>query len=289
LGDRSRSHQVEQVVPAARPLESGKVAFGTVSAALVECLDAANARVEALERQLEAADRLATLGTLAAGLAHEINNPLASVLANLELALRDLELVPDLALLREARRSVVEAHAAAEGVRLIVKDLRLLSHFGNDVTVPVDVEAALDSALRLAKNELQQRATVVKHYGAVPPIAGVPSRLGQVFLNLVVNAAQAIPEGDAEGNRIVVTTSVDEHGNVVISIADTGRGIPEQIKQQIFSTFFTTKPSGEGTGLGLSLSQRIVRSFGGEISFSSQLGLGTEFRVTLPVAPTPAA
>jgi PAS domain S-box-containing protein len=236
------------------------------------------------EMQLMLADRMASVGTLAAGVAHEINNPLAAVIANLDMALQDLvdlgdapDLPPDL--LDELR----DARVSADRVREIVRDLKLFSRTHEDQFGAVNVEKVLDSTLRMAWNEIRHRAKLVKAYGAVPRVVANESRLGQVLLNLIVNAVQAIPEGNYESNQIRITTTTAD-GQVVIAIADTGGGMPAEVKQRLFTPFFTTKPVGVGTGLGLAISHRIVSAMGGTITFESELGQGTEFRISLPIA-----
>jgi PAS domain S-box-containing protein len=235
------------------------------------------------ELQLMLADRMASVGTLAAGVAHEINNPLAAVIANLDMALEDLGererpgLPPDL--LDELR----DARLSADRVREIVRDLKLFSRTHEEQHGAVNVEKVLDSTLRMAWNEIRHRAKLVKAYGGVPRVVSNESRLGQVLLNLIVNAVQAIPEGNYEGNEIRVSTTMTKD-HVVISIRDSGAGMTADVKQRLFTPFFTTKPIGVGTGLGLAISHRIVAAMGGAIAFDSELGKGTEFRISLPIA-----
>jgi PAS domain S-box-containing protein len=236
------------------------------------------------EMQLMLADRMASVGTLAAGVAHEINNPLAAVIANLDMALQDLvdlgerpDLPPDL--LDELR----DARVSADRVREIVRDLKLFSRTHEDVFGAVNVEKVLESTLRMAWNEIRHRAKLVKVYGSAPRVLANESRLGQVLLNLIVNAVQAIPEGNYESNEIRVSTMVADD-RVIISVADTGGGMPPEVKQRLFTPFFTTKPVGVGTGLGLAISHRIISAMGGTITFESELGQGTEFRISLPIA-----
>jgi CheY-like chemotaxis protein/anti-sigma regulatory factor (Ser/Thr protein kinase) len=136
----------------------------------------------------------------------------------------------------------------------------------------------------MAWNELRHRVRLVKTYGKVAPVEASESRLGQVFLNLVVNAAQAIPEGRIDANEIRISTRTGDDGRVIVEIADTGPGIPPNVLKQLFTPFFTTKPVGVGTGLGLSICERIVTGFGGTIEVESELGKGTVFRVALLAA-----
>jgi PAS domain S-box-containing protein len=238
------------------------------------------------EAQLIVSDRMASVGTLAAGVAHEINNPLASVMANLDLAVRDTEELSESVGFNgsDLLDQLNDAREAAERVRRIVKDLKIFSRVDDDKRDPVDVERVLESTLRMAWNEVRHRARLVKDYQKVPLVEANESRLGQVFLNLLVNAAQAIEEGNASRNEIRVRTYVDAQGWVVVSIADTGTGIPESLRARLFTPFVTTKPAGVGTGLGLSICHRIVSSLGGRISVDSEVGRGSEFKVFLPQA-----
>jgi PAS domain S-box-containing protein len=237
------------------------------------------------EAQLIVSDRMASVGTLAAGVAHEINNPLASVMANLDLAVRDAEeLSESHGYHGDLLDQLNDAREAAERVRRIVKDLKIFSRVDDDKRDPVDVERVLESTLRMAWNEVRHRARLVKDYQKVPLVDANESRLGQVFLNLLVNAAQAIEEGNASRNEIRVRTYIDAQGWVVVSIADTGTGIPENLRARLFTPFVTTKPAGVGTGLGLSICHRIVSSLGGRISVDSEVGKGSEFKVFLPQA-----
>ena len=237
------------------------------------------------EAQLMISDRMASVGTLAAGVAHEINNPLAAVTVNIDLALRVVEaLAPERGRDRfhDLRDELRDARDSAERIRMIVRDLSLFSRAEEaDRVEPVDLRRVLESTLRMAWNEIRHRARLVKDYGATPHVLGNESRLGQVFLNLLVNAAQAIPEGDAEHNEIRVVTSVDPDGMVRVDVRDTGSGIPRERLGRLFTPFYTTKPAGVGTGLGLSICHRIVTGLGGEVSVESQVGKGTTFSVRL--------
>ncbi|HEX7479008.1 MAG TPA: ATP-binding protein, partial [Polyangiales bacterium] len=265
-----------------------------------------------MEEQLFISDRMASIGTLAAGVAHEINNPLAALMANLTFAVEDVtKLAQDLhapgpgtpspgtgnegssqwvaARLQAIDEPLQDARESAERVRHIVRDLKIFSRSDEEKTGAVDVRAVMESSLRMAWNEIRHRARLVKDYAEVPWVEANEGRLGQVFLNLIVNAAQAMPEGRADRNEIRVVTKQDEHGRVVVEIRDTGSGIAESVIPRIFDPFFTTKPIGEGTGLGLSICQRIVTALGGELSVESQLGKGSVFRIILPVAKDQAA
>ena len=227
---------------------------------------------------------MASVGVLAAGVAHEINNPLAAVVGNLEIALSDIK-EDEKAQVPESIMEVLrDARDAGDRIRTIVKDLRLFSRVEQERREPLTVEHVLESTLRIARNEIRHRATLVRDYGRVPPVLASDARLGQVFLNLVINAAHAIPEGNCDGNSIRISTSLCDTGRVLVRIADTGGGIPPEVQSRIFAPFFTTKPVGVGTGLGLSICQRIVASFGGELWFDTTPGVGTVFTVALPTA-----
>ncbi len=237
------------------------------------------------EAQLIVSDRMASVGTLAAGVAHEINNPLASVTANLALAVQDVEaLARTTALPQDLLDELHDARDGAERVRMIVRDLKIFSRSEDDKRGPVDVEHVLESTVRMAWNELRHRARLVKLYGKVPPVEANESRLGQVFLNLIVNAAQAIPEGNYDTNEVRIETTAPTKDRVVVTVTDTGTGIPPEVQRRMFTPFLTTKPVGVGTGLGLSICHRIVTALGGNIEFTSAVGKGTTFRVSLPVA-----
>jgi len=228
------------------------------------------------------ADRLLSMGTLAAGVAHEINNPLSYLVASLELLARDA--TPAQAAL------LADAQEAADRVSAIVRDLHQLTRPPGDTLDAVDVVRILTSSIKMVNNELRHRASLVTSYAPqLPRVAASSSRLGQVFLNLLVNAAQAIGEGhaDREEVRVRVTASADRR-QVFVEIEDTGVGIPAEILGRVFDPFFTTKPHGTGMGLGLAISHQIVKSIGGEISVTSTVGVGSTFRITL-LAADPAA
>jgi len=176
-----------------------------------------------------------------------------------------------------------DAREAARRMRFVVRDLKVFSHpASDDLRAPVNVRALMDSSLRMAENEIRHRARVVKQYGPVPPLDINEARIGQVFLNLLVNAAQALPEDHADNNEIHVDIRLDGAW-VIIEVRDTGSGIPPEIIGRIFDAFFTTKAVGVGTGLGLAISHRIVTDMGGDLTVESTMGTGTLFRVSLPV------
>jgi PAS domain S-box-containing protein len=236
--------------------------------------------------QLLHAGRMAAVGTLAAGVAHEINNPLTFVLNNLGFIREQLAAVcagPHIApaVTRELTQALDDVIDGAERVRVIVRDLRIMSRPQAEQRGPVDVNGALETAVGFAGNEIRQHAQVVWDLQPVPPVNANEARLGQVFLNLVVNAAQALREEDQPRNQVRIATA--RQGNqVVVSVTDNGVGIPAEHLPRLFDPFFTTKPAGKGTGLGLSICHAIVSGLGGRISVSSIVGAGSTFRVFLP-------
>jgi len=241
-------------------------------------------RLKQMEAQLVAADRMVAVGTLAASVAHEINNPLSAILANLGLALDELPAIADVEARTRLGEMLGDTRFAAQRVREIAQDLRILAR--EDARPgSVSVTGALEAAARLAWNELRHRARLVRELSPVPPVLGSDSRLGQVFLNLLVNAAQAIPEGNADGHRITIRTGLAPGNRVRVEVSDTGCGMTGAVLERLFTPFFTTKPSGQGTGLGLSISRRIVEDLGGTIEVESEPGRGSLFRVLLPAAP----
>ncbi len=233
-----------------------------------------------LQKRLDGTERLAGIGAVAAGVAHEINNPLAYILNNLDFALK-----PDqgAGLQQSTRDALVEAQNGALRVRDIVRDLKTFARVEGETQTPLDVRTVLDASINIASSELFHRARIVKTYCDVPPIMSDPSRLGQVFLNLIVNAIQALPEGTPSEQLIRIDVQPASDGKwIEVSVEDSGHGIPEDRLERIFDPFYTTKPIGKGTGLGLSISRNVVTSMGGRIDVQSQLGKGSRFTVVLP-------
>jgi signal transduction histidine kinase len=247
--------------------------------------------VVTLRARLITSARLVAVGELAAGIAHEINNPLAYIGANLR-ALREhwntvtdawrADVVKDgvADLLAEGAEMLDDSLEGVERAAAIVRDVRAFSHGGSETAERFDVNTLVERALRVASPHLRNRVAVVRQLGDVEPVEGVRREIEQVLLNLIVNAAQAI-EGIGE---LRVRTAMEPAGTVAIAIADDGRGIVPEHVDRVFDPFFTTKPVGEGTGLGLSISHEIVRRHGGRIDVVSVEGRGTEFTVRLPVA-----
>lgn len=243
-----------------------------------------------LARSEKMTERLAAMGMVAAGVAHEMNNPLAYVLANLSFALEDLEaaLARDPALgaaLGEVVESLRLAQSGSERVRDIVRDFKTFSGADRERQVLVDVDAVVEAATTMVRNEVAHHATLVVQKGAPPRVFGNEAQLGQVFANLLQNAAQSIRAGAAASNTVRIATGRTVEGQVFIDVEDTGSGIPSGNLPRIYDAFFTTKPVGSGTGIGLFICRQIVTSWGGSMAVTSEVGKGTLFRVTLPAAP----
>ena len=258
------------------------VDFGGEQAVLTIARDCTHRRN--LEARLILADRMASVGTLAAGIAHEINNPLAYVKLNLELVTEELAgTVPT----PTVRAALADALEGADRVQKIVGGLKVFARSDAQERTAIDVSRALELALRITSNELRHRARVITDYAAMPAIFGDESRLGQVLINLLVNAVQALPQDAIARNEIRIATRTDELGRGVIEIGDNGCGMAPEVLKRVFDPFFTTKPVGEGTGLGLSICLGIVGSLGGTLTAESTLGVGSTFRVVLPASTGP--
>jgi PAS domain S-box-containing protein len=277
-------------------------------------------QMKRLETVLGQADRLASMGMLAAGVAHEINNPLVYVLYNIESLTNDLpKVIAAAKRCASALRSQVgdpafsviagdgagilhgsmldeivdrarDALAGTQRIKIISKALGTFSRVESVERSAVDLNYAIECAITMAFNEIKYRAKLVKDLGRVPPIWASEGKLSQVFLNLLINASHAIEEGNVEENRITIRTW-SEGGDAFAEVKDTGKGIAPELLPRIFEPFFTTKPMGMGSGLGLAICRNIVNDFGGDIRGESVVGVGTRFLVRLPVQPSaqPAA
>jgi signal transduction histidine kinase len=257
-----------------------------------------------IRARLAEAERLASLGTLAAGAAHEISNPLSFTVANLETMDEQLarmrQMVADLqrgeapeprvvedmrATLEDMTDLLADGRVGAERVSRVVRNLQSIARRQEEQHRLVDLRRVIESSLNLTWNQIRHRARLVKQFPEeLPLIQGSEFRLGQLMLNLLVNAAQAIPEGNAQGNEIRVAVRQQADG-IVIEVADTGEGIAPEARPRLFEPFFTTKPAGVGTGLGLSICQSVVLEHRGVIDVESEPGKGSIFRVALPLAP----
>jgi two-component system, cell cycle sensor histidine kinase and response regulator CckA len=247
-----------------------------------------------MREQVALSERLASLGTLAAGMCHEINNPLTFIIANthfIEAAIdgwqRQLREQASLSLADrtwKAREALDDLREGAERIRRIVADLSVFGRQFEETCPIIDVRGCVDWAVRVCAVQTRTRARVVKDVQPVPAVRASESRLAQVLINLLINAAHAVPEGDAERNVIRISTGTDERGRVIIRVQDTGSGIPADVRTRIFDPFFTTKQPGVGSGLGLSICHGIVESLDGEIRVESEFGQGSTFEVILPAA-----
>jgi signal transduction histidine kinase len=261
-----------------------------------------------MQEQLMISERMASIGMLSASIAHDINNPLTVISANLEFVTQQLAALANEMTMIEASAAAAatpegrlatrlagtvgkttqplrDAQEAAERVRHIVRDLKVFSRSSEeDEPGPVDIHRVLESSVRIASNEIRHRAYLVRDYGSVPQVLGHEARLGQVFMNLIVNAAQAIPEGRAADNEIKLSTRLNGGDRVVVEVRDSGIGMTADIVARIFDPFYTTKADNLGTGLGLAICHRIVTRLGGDIAVQSEPGKGTTVRVSLPRA-----
>ncbi|WP_407733495.1 ATP-binding protein [Pseudomonas citronellolis] len=258
-------------------------------------------KLETANSQLLQSEKLAAIGQLAAGVAHEINNPIGYVFSNLKTLdgyVRDLLKIADavdsasnLDEVRQLKRNleydyirgdvealVVESEDGIDRVKRIISALKDFSHIEEEEFRPADLHRGLDTTLNVVNNELKYKAEVVKEYGVLPDVECIPSQINQVVMNLLINAAHAIEQF----GRITLRTGGSD-GWTWIEVEDTGKGIDAKTLNRIFEPFFTTKPVGKGTGLGLALSYSIVQKHNGRIEVDSTPGLGTRFRVWLPV------
>jgi signal transduction histidine kinase/CheY-like chemotaxis protein len=259
-----------------------------------------------LERQrlyarLAVADRMVSVGSLAGGVAHELNNPLSYVSANLAFITEEVgELARRLAMTGTADRELEvvagqlrsaadDARDGVEKMHGLVRDLQRLSR-DDGMPVPLDLTHVLESAISVARSEIKHRARVeLELASSLPPVRASEARLGQVFLNLLVNAAHATPEGRTADQLIRVRSFVAAGPRVAVEVSDTGCGIPAERLERIFEPFYSTRAPSGGVGLGLSICRSIIGALGGSIEVESRVGVGSTFRVLLPVAPTEQA
>jgi PAS domain S-box-containing protein len=288
-------------------------AVNTDLGAALQKTEKANEELKQAESQLLQSEKLAAIGQLAAGIAHEINNPLGYVSSNIgvlnthvEQLTRMLNAAEDLntaiagkdeARIAAAARAVADLGRSLDApyvlkevdglirgstdglgrIKKIVKDLNTFSRKDEDARLPSDLNAIIDGILSILWNEMKYKAELKKEYGQVPILNCNPQQIGQVIFNMLLNAVQAL---DGQG-VITIRTRAEDH-RAIVEIADTGQGIPPDKLDKIFEPFYTSKPAGKGTGLGLSISLDIVRRHGGTIVVESALGKGTTFRITLP-------
>jgi PAS domain S-box-containing protein len=284
-------------------------------AASLKEVEEATAELKRTQAQLLQSEKLASIGQLAAGIAHEINNPLSYLSSNIGLLAKRLETIVPRAKMAEAIQAAaarkdepgvaevlralyaleMPADAAAaledlgplikgsseglERIKRIVQDLRTFSRKDEGARIPSDLNGIIDGVLNIVWNEIKYKAELKKDYGPLPPVSCNPQQIGQVIINMLMNAVQSL---DDRG-MITLRTAAREDG-VILQVADTGRGIPPELKDKVFEPFFTTKPASKGTGLGLSISLDIIRKHGGTIDFESAAGRGTTFTIFLPAA-----
>ena len=227
-------------------------------------------------------ERMAAMGRLAAGVGHEINNPLTYVLANIESLLDSSNMDRPLPAAGEVVERLQEAREGLFRIRVIVRDLQTLAR-SEEVHGEVDLKQVIEQSIQIAAAETRHRAPIVRRYEPVPPVRGSRTRLGQVFLNLIINAAQAIPEGQSPNHQIEIVIR-NTGRDCVVEVRDTGSGIAPEHLERIFDPFFTTKEVGSGTGLGLSISREIIAGHHGTLVVQSTPGVGTTMTVTLPHA-----
>ncbi|WP_205424962.1 ATP-binding protein [Marinobacter sp. BW6] len=260
-----------------------------------------NKRLEEAKRQLMQSEKLAAIGQLAAGVAHEINNPVGYVYSNLQTlegyltdlfrltnavdsaeSLDDLQLIKknlDYDYLREDLKDLIsESREGIERVKTIIAAMKDFSYIEEEDFKPADIHKGIETTLNVVNNELKYKAEVVRDFDDLPNVECIISQINQVIMNLLVNAAHAIEDF----GQIHIRTRASGD-NVIIEIEDTGQGISEENLNRIFEPFFTTKPIGKGTGLGLSLSFNIIEKHNGLIDVDSRPGEGTCFRITLPI------
>jgi two-component system NtrC family sensor kinase len=308
---------MDMPVATTAPYRADAPAPSELSAAQVQALLQTNEELTELNRKLSDAqdklvqsEKLASIGQLAAGVAHEINNPIGFIFSNFgtlekylaqlfdmlaayEEAEAGLAGTPAAERLKKMREDIeldylkedipslmTESKDGIQRVRKIVQDLKDFSRVdARQEWEWVNLHTGIDSTLNIVNNEIKYKADVVKEYGPLPDVECLPSELNQVFMNLLVNAAHAV---NTERGTITIRTGV-EGSNAWVEIADNGCGIPAENLKRIFDPFFTTKAIGKGTGLGLSLSYGIVKKHGGRIEVASEVGQGTSFRVTIPL------
>ncbi|MGE0326755.1 MAG: ATP-binding protein [Polyangiaceae bacterium] len=234
------------------------------------------------QAKLAHADRLALIGQIAAGVAHEINNPAAYISANLDTLEHEIERITLEASKRSSLLEIVrESQSGVSRITSITRELRAFSRMSQDAIDDLDLNDIVQAACKMTGNEIRHRARLELRLSSLPMITGHADRLTQVVTNLLLNAAQSIREGEASLNRILVETKETED-SLLVSVSDTGVGIAQNHLPQLFEPFFTTKGAGEGTGLGLALCADIMHRHGGEISVESAKGKGSRFTLRFP-------
>lgn len=252
----------------------------------IELAQSRHAR-EMLERRLALADRMASVGTLAAGVAHEINNPLAMVMSNVSLLREELQahaqLLPE-TIGSEMDQMAEEAIVGVERISAIVKTLRVFSKRSDQELEILEVQPIVEKTIQMTLGEISHRARLTQEFGVTPPVEAMEAKLSHAVLNLLVNAAHALPTRDVENNEIGVRTYTDRRGWALIEVRDNGSGMSPDVLDRVFDPFFSSRPEGRGVGVGLSITHTIVERLRGEMSVESEVGEGTTFRIALPPA-----
>jgi two-component system, NtrC family, sensor kinase len=258
---------------------------------LAEELGRTNQKLRETQTHLIHSEKMAGLGQLVAGIAHEINNPLAFVINNIfivkgalgKLAAEDAELPPGVsARLSKMQTQIGDAYAGATRVKELVTKLRTFSRLDEGTIKTINIHESIDSVLLFLRHKTDGRIEVQRDYGEVEMLTCLAGELNQVIMNIIANAIDAIDSSDGPG-RITIATG-QQNGHFVIRVRDTGKGIPEEIRNRIFEPFFTTKPIGQGTGLGLAISYGIMQAHQGSMEFSTKSGEGTEFILKIPTS-----
>jgi signal transduction histidine kinase/ActR/RegA family two-component response regulator len=296
----SSDREMREIARRQAEIESLSASIAAMNAQLEARVEERTAALETANRELGAslnelretkdklilADKLMAIGQLSAGIAHEINNPLSYALSNMSFV--DSALKSNAQVAPEQREEIESAlHDGLEGldrVRRIVASLKVFARTTEERRELVDLHKVIESTVAIAANEIRYRGRLVLDLQHVPKVTADSGRIGQVVLNLVINAAQALTVQRAEGNEVRVRTSTDERGRAIIEVSDTGHGVAPEYRARLFDPFFTTKAVGVGSGLGLSICHGIVAGLGGEIELESEVGKGTCFRVILPPA-----
>jgi PAS domain S-box-containing protein len=300
--------QVQRMVGVLRDITDKKEADAILEDTMNK-LRTMNERMHDAQEQLLRSEKMASIGQLAAGVAHEINNPIGYISSNVGTLKKYVDDLFDLIeayestirpdseksivsyinkvkqeididyLQQDLRDLIAESEEGIVRVKRIVQDLKDFSHVEEVEWEEADLHQGIDSTLNIVRNEIKYKAEIVKEYGEIPDVECIISQLNQVFMNLLVNASQAISEGS---NGVICIRTYVEDGGVAIEIEDSGSGMPKEMLNKIFDPFFTTKPIGKGTGLGLSLSYAIINKHGGKISVTSEEGKGSLFKLWLP-------
>jgi two-component system NtrC family sensor kinase len=265
---------------------------------LADQLGRTNHKLRETQAHLIHSEKMSGLGQLVAGIAHEINNPLAFVLNNIfivqeslgKLAAQSEELPPDASVkVGKMQARISDANAGATRVKELVSKLRTFSRLDEGTVKTINIHESIESVLLFLRHKMEGRIEVERDYGEVEMLTCLAGELNQVLMNIVANAIDAISANDKnDGHGRITIATGQQDGDFVIRVRDTGKGIPEEIRNRIFEPFFTTKPIGQGTGLGLAISYGIMKAHQGSMDFSTQAGEGTEFILKIPMAWKPS-